>query len=67
MRCKIKSVVADNTSCNFCDKGVLNRSGTGLSYPYVHVTTFQRNGSGLIASICNDCLKELNEFAKDLK
>jgi len=58
-----KYVIKDNESCNFCDKGELNETGYGLKYPYQYVYLFKREGSGLQASICDECLKELNEKA----
>ena len=46
-------------SCNFCSRGVLNQSRTGLLYPYEEATIFKKDGSGLCAIICDDCLNEL--------
>lgn len=60
-----ENVRKESTSCNFCQKGELNRFGTGLVYPYENVVTFKRdNGSGLRATICEDCLDELYSKAK---
>ena len=47
--------------CNFCNSGKLNKTGYGLAYPYDFVYEFARSGgNGLKASICEDCLMELN-------
>lgn len=55
-----KNVRKDNTSCNFCNRGKLNEGGYGLIYPYEYVYTFKREGNGIQADICPDCLKELH-------
>lgn len=55
----------DMTSCNFCQKGELNKNHNGLIYPYENVVTFSRSkGGGLCASICEECLDELHKKAK---
>ena len=61
------SVVNDNCSCNFCDRGRINLEGMGLVYPYDTVYSFKREGSGLLAFICNDCLSELRVKVGDIK
>jgi hypothetical protein len=73
-----ENVIRDGVNCNFCDKGKLKESGIGLLYPYKTVFTLKREGSGLKASICKDCMDELimktdvlnkkfvhNKFCKD--
>lgn len=55
-----KNVRMDAAPCNFCDRGVLNKYGIGFNYPYEHTFEFKREGSGMLARICDDCLKELN-------
>jgi len=60
MDVKISYLKTDNGSCNFCNRGELNKSGHGLVYPYEFVYDFGRSsGNGLRASICEDCLIEL--------
>lgn len=49
----------DTTSCNFCSKGQLNIHRNGLIYPYEAVYQFKREGSGLCAVMCEECLNEL--------
>jgi len=64
---KKESVRNDTVSCNFCQKGELNRSGNNLIYPYDTVYTFKRDtGNGLCATICKECLKELHDKANHL-
>jgi len=53
------NVIKDTSSCNFCSKGQLNINRNGLLYPYENVYQFKREGSGLCASICKDCIEEL--------
>jgi hypothetical protein len=60
-----ENVRRDTTSCNFCQKGELNKNHNGLIYPYENVVTFSRGkGGGLCASICEECLDELHKKAK---
>lgn len=66
MRVEIENVRKDCTSCNFCQKGELNGYHNNLIYPYENVFTFiMSTGSGLKASICEDCLNEL--YATSIK
>ena len=53
--------------CNFCNKGELTKSGDRLKYPYKEVTNFSKEGSGLSANICDDCMEELVIKHKKLK
>ena len=48
-----------SASCNFCKKGELTKNGMGIVYPYETVYTFRGETSGLVASICEECLEEL--------
>jgi len=60
-----ENVRRDTTSCNFCQKGELNKNQNGLVYPYENVVTFRRGkGGGLCACICEECLDELYKKAK---
>lgn len=60
LRIKKENVRKDHSSCNFCTKGTLKANGNGLEYPYEEVYSFTREeGSGLLACICEECLKEL--------
>ena len=59
-----ENVSKQSTSCNFCNKGKLNEQHSGLRYPYENVVTFKREGGGLCAAICEECLKELIVKAK---
>jgi hypothetical protein len=59
MKVEIENMKDFHTSCNFCNKGELSRRGIQLLYPYEFVYTFQREGNGLKATICEECLKEL--------
>jgi hypothetical protein len=62
------SKVSEGEHCNFCNRGELNDKLLGLSYPYNYVYQFAKSsGGGLLANICEDCLKELNEKVLDLK
>ena len=60
MRITKLNVRKDSTCCSFCDKGELSSSGMGLSFPYETVYRIERNGNGIQAQICEECLKELN-------
>jgi hypothetical protein len=60
------SVKEEFCSCNFCDRGSVNTSGYGLVYPYEKVYSFKRDGTGLLAFICPDCLKELQSKVNEL-
>lgn len=64
MLVQIESVIKQTTSCNFCNKVQLKESSLGLKYPYENVVTFKREGNGLCASICEDCLNELTDKGK---
>lgn len=65
MEVKKENVRQDSASCNFCQKGELNKNHNGLIYPYENVITFKRGkGGGLSASICEDCLDELYKVGK---
>ena len=65
MEIRKENVKRDTTSCNFCQKGELNKNQNGLVYPYENVVTFSRGkGGGLCACICEDCLDELYKMAK---
>lgn len=59
-----ENVRRQSTSCNFCNKGKLNEYHNGLRYPYEDVVTFKREGNGLCAAICEECLNELIAKAK---
>ncbi|MCK9544584.1 MAG: hypothetical protein M0R03_21395 [Novosphingobium sp.] len=62
LRVKKEIVKKDCCSCNFCNKGTLKVNGVGLEYPYEEVYSFtidRDGGSGLLANICKECLKEL--------
>ncbi len=60
-----ENVRRDVVSCNFCQRAELNKNQNRLIYPYENVVTFSRgNGSGLCASICEECLDELHKKAK---
>lgn len=58
-----ENIKQESVSCNFCDKGELNQSKNGLVYPYSEVVSFSREGNGVRASICEECLIELNKKA----
>lgn len=65
MKVEKENVRRDATSCNFCQKGELNKNKNGLVYPYENVVKFIRdNGNGLCACICEECLDELYKKAK---
>lgn len=67
MKTDLENVFRDSASCNFCQKGELNKFGNSLIYPYKNVITFKReNGNGLCACICEDCLDELYKKGKKL-
>jgi len=53
-------------SCNFCDRGVLNHSHTGLDYPYDKVFLLSAK-SGLTITLCEDCLNEIKIFTPSAK
>lgn len=64
MEVKIGSI-GNEPSCNFCQRGEMNFFRTGLIYPYKNVLVFKGSiGSGLSASICEECLEELYEKGK---
>lgn len=67
MEVNIHSVINDNCSCNFCDRGTINLEGMGLIYPYDVVYSFKREGSGLLAFICPNCLEELRDKVGDIR
>ena len=65
MEIELEDVWKDSTSCNFCQKGELNKFGNSLIYPYKKVINFKReNGNGLCACICEECLEELYKKGK---
>lgn len=65
MEIRKENVIRDTTSCNFCQKGELNKYQNGLVYQYENVVTFSRGKScGLYACICEECLDELYKKAK---
>lgn len=65
MEIRKENVILDTVSCNFCQKGVLNKKHNGLVYPYEYVVTFGGGkGGGLHACICEECLDELYKRAK---
>jgi hypothetical protein len=64
MRVELKDI--SRGSCNFCDKGELNRYGNNLIYPYSEVVTVRSDGNGLEARFCKECLNELIEKSKKL-
>jgi hypothetical protein len=66
MDVKKENVRKDFTSCNFCNRGKLNKNHNGLIYPYEYVITFCREGNGLKATICSKCLDELIAKASSL-
>jgi len=67
MEVNIHSVINDNCSCNFCDRGEINLEGMGLIYPYDAVCSFKREGSGLLVFICPDCLEELRNKVENIR
>ena len=67
MNVKLKNVIKDNTSCNFCNKGELNDIGDNLIYPYKTIYVFQRGNNSLEAAICDECFEELYIKVKLLK
>ena len=59
---KVKRISAVGNSCSFCNRGTLSKNGwVGLDYPYKTVISFENDGCGLSARICDDCLVELTE------
>lgn len=49
--------------CNFCDRGVLSKTGLRLIYPYETVYELRNDKkSGLSARICDDCLQSLKKI-----
>lgn len=67
MRIEKQNVNKDMISCNFCQKGELNKLGQSLIYPYKNVIVFIRdNGNGLCACICENCLDELYAKGNEL-
>ena len=46
-------------SCSFCNRGILNKNGTNLNYPYNHV--FVVRGNTVSTRMCRQCVKELKE------
>jgi hypothetical protein len=66
MEVKKENIRKDTTSCNFCNRGELNKYHNGLIYPYEEVITFKREGNGIVASICKQCLDELIKKAGSL-
>ena len=59
MKVEKENIKYTGSSCNFCNKGEMCKDSIRLIYPYETLYTFQREGSGLKAAICEDCLKEL--------
>jgi len=58
----VRTTVRKEGSCNFCNRGELIDFYPLLKYPYEHVTTLTRSSNnGVKVTICDDCLKELNE------
>lgn len=53
-----RSTVENHGSCNFCNKGELNRWGDNFIYPYKRV--FYLGGRSLGATICDECLDQLS-------
>ena len=56
---EVKRINAIGNSCNFCRKGKLNESGSGLTYPYKDVLEIK--GNGVAVTMCDECVKELIE------
>jgi len=52
-----KTLVKDNGSCNFCQRGTCRKDGTGLDYPYEY--TWMMIGRSISARICDDCMKKM--------
>lgn len=66
MKIEKENVKKDIASCNFCQRGELNKIGKSLVYPYENVISFVRsNGNGICACICEDCLDELYSKGKN--
>lgn len=59
-----RSTIYSAGSCNFCDKGELTAGGYGLHYPYQHV--FNLSGRAIAVRVCDNCLQELNDFARKI-
>ena len=63
----VKKVPIKDAKCNFCNRGTLKDNVVGLHYPYDYVYSFSREGNGLLANICEDCLTELKNQTNKLK
>ena len=59
----IREKVQDTGGCNFCNRGQLNKFGTGLIYPYEEVNIISSEGLTSV-KMCDDCLKELKEITR---
>jgi hypothetical protein len=57
-----KKDLKDASSCNFCSRGVLNKDGSNLVFPYTKVIEIR--GNSLLVTMCFDCFKTLKEFLK---
>ncbi len=66
MKVEKKSVHDDREHCNFCHRGERKDNGFGFSYPYESVFQFKVCGSGLVATICEECLIELKDKVNQL-
>lgn len=60
------NVRKDNESCSFCHRGELTTNGYSIKYPYETVFSIASEKSGIRASICDDCLKELSAKTEEL-
>ncbi len=65
MEIKKLQIHQHNTSCNFCNRGVLGGNETSLIYPYEYVYRIQRETSGLLANLCEQCVRDLIEGVKN--
>ncbi len=52
--------IDDAGSCNLCSRGILNKSGTNLNFPYNHVFVIRGNSIAIV--ICRGCIKEIKEI-----
>lgn len=62
MNIKIIDVKKTHSSCNFCNRGILDTEhGYRVEYPYEKVFEISsQKANGFVACMCGECAKELS-------
>ncbi|WP_336786603.1 hypothetical protein [Paenibacillus sp. MMO-177] len=49
-----------SSTCNYCSRGKLRPSGTGLEYPYKEIVIVK--GTYVVSCFCPDCFEEIQNW-----